>query len=93
MGKPVITTRHVEIPRIIDEILVDENDVGGLAQAIERTYHSVHLRQRLGEKDRKIAEQVFSPRNAEHMAAILSAAARHHEEPVLPKPHGMRRAA
>src|SRR5262249_8813138 len=26
-GKPVITTRHVEIPRIIKEIVVDENDV------------------------------------------------------------------
>lgn len=93
MGKPVITTRHVEIPRIIDEILVDENDVKGLAEAIDRTYRSVHLRRRLGEKDRKIAEQIFSPRNVERMAAILSAAAQRHKEPMLPKPHSMRRAA
>ncbi len=92
MGKPVITTRHVEIPRIVDEILVDENDVQGLAQAIERTYQSAHLRQRLGEKNRRIAEQVFSPRNAERMAALLSGAAEHQDTRV-PQPHGMRREA
>ncbi len=92
MGKPVITTRHVEIPRIVDEILVDENDVQGLAQAIERTYQSVHLRQRLGEKGRRIAEQVFSPRNAERMAALLSGAAERQDTRV-PQPHSMRREA
>ena len=31
-GKPVVTTRHVEIPRIVEQILVDENDVDGLAE-------------------------------------------------------------
>lgn len=70
-GKPVITTRHVEIPRIIPEILVDENDVQGLAQAIEQSYQSVSLRRRLGEQNREIAETVFSPRNAGQTAALL----------------------
>ena len=39
-GKPVVTTRHVEIPRIIEQILVDENDVHGLAEALEQVYQS-----------------------------------------------------
>lgn len=70
-GKPVITTRHVEIPRIIPEIIVEENDVTGLANAIEQAYQSSALRQRLGEQNRKIAESVFSSNNAGKTAALL----------------------
>jgi colanic acid/amylovoran biosynthesis glycosyltransferase len=70
-GKPVITSRHVEIPRIIDEIIVAENDVQGLAQAIQQVYQSTALRHKLGEKNRKIAEELFSTRNAERTAGIL----------------------
>jgi glycosyltransferase involved in cell wall biosynthesis len=70
-GKPVITTRHVEIPRIVPEILVDENDPEGLAQAIRQVYESKALRQRLGGQNRKIAETLFSLRNAEQTAKIL----------------------
>jgi len=70
-GKPVITTRHVEIPRIVPEVLVDENDVEGLAQAIRQLYQSKALRQSLGEKNRQIAEALFTTRNAERTAKIL----------------------
>jgi colanic acid/amylovoran biosynthesis glycosyltransferase len=70
-GKPVITTRHVEIPRIIHEVLVDENDVEGLAQAIERLRRSAPLRAKLGEENRKIAENVFPARNAVKTAELL----------------------
>jgi glycosyltransferase involved in cell wall biosynthesis len=70
-GKPVISTRHVEIPRILDEIVVDENDVHGLAEAIWQVYRSEPLRRRLGEKNRRIAEQTFSTRNARKTAGIL----------------------
>lgn len=71
LGKPVITTRHVEIPRILKEVLVDENDVQGLAQAIQQLYHSASLRQSLGEQNRRLAEEVFSPDNARRSARIL----------------------
>jgi colanic acid/amylovoran biosynthesis glycosyltransferase len=74
-GKPVVTTRHVEIPRVIKEIVVDENDVEGLAEAIRQVYTSQELRQRLGEQNRAIAVERFSPRNTERTAAILRAAA------------------
>jgi glycosyltransferase involved in cell wall biosynthesis len=75
-GKPVITTRHVEIPRILDELLVDENDVDGIARAIEEVYRSAALRERLGLKNRELAERVFSERNASETACILARVAR-----------------
>ncbi len=71
-GKPVITTRHVEIPRILDEVLVDENDVSGLARAIDLLYRSPELRRRLGEKNRRLAEELFSTRNAAKTGRVLS---------------------
>jgi len=71
-GKPVITTRHVEIPRIVPEILVDENDVEGLAKAIESVYQSEPLRRRLASQNRAIAERLFSLKNAERTADILA---------------------
>jgi colanic acid/amylovoran biosynthesis glycosyltransferase len=75
IGKPVITTRHVEIPRIIKEIVVDENDIDGLAQAIEKVYQSAELRQNLGRQNRELAQRHFSPRNADKTARILHALA------------------
>jgi glycosyltransferase involved in cell wall biosynthesis len=74
-GKPVISTRHVEIPRIVDEILVPEGDVGQLAQAIERVYRSASLREKLGHSNRKIAERLFSPKNAGRTVQVLRAVA------------------
>lgn len=71
-GKPVISTRHVEIPRILDEILVDEKDPEGLARAIDYLYRSPEERAHLGAKNRRIAEERFSLRNTDQTAAILS---------------------
>ncbi len=62
-GRPVITTRHVEIPRIIPEIIVDENDIDGLARAISQVYNSESLCRRLGKQNRQIAIDTFSQRN------------------------------
>jgi len=70
-GKPVITTRHVEIPLIIPEVLVDENDVQGLADAITHMIESGSLRTRLGEQNRRLAEQHFSKRNSRRTATLL----------------------
>lgn len=71
-GKPVITTRHVEIPRIVPEMIVEENDVHGLAEAICTLYLSKNLRQSQGETNRKIAERYFSSDNARETAHILA---------------------
>jgi colanic acid/amylovoran biosynthesis glycosyltransferase len=71
-GKPVISTRHAEIPRIIPEIIVDENDVDGLAQAINQMLQSAPLRRRLAIQNRQIAQTVFSPQNAIRTARLIS---------------------
>lgn len=71
MGKPVISTHHVEIPRVLDEVLVPENDPEALAQAIERVLGDSSLRERLGEKNRRIAEELFSLRNPARTASIF----------------------
>jgi len=70
-GKPVITTMHVEIPRIIKQIVVAENDVQGLVDAIRQVYSSSSLRHQLGVANRRIAEQVFSLQNAAKAVALL----------------------
>jgi colanic acid/amylovoran biosynthesis glycosyltransferase len=84
LGKPVVTTRHVEIPRIIDEIVVDENDVQGLAQAIQKVYESTPLRHRLGAKNRKLAEEYFSSRNADRTVKILRSLGEQYEKSDVP---------
>lgn len=71
-GKPVITTRHVEIPRVVPEVLVNENDVDGLADAIRKLYGSRELLKTLGERNRTIAEKLFSLSNAEASAHLLN---------------------
>ena len=64
-GKPVITSRHVEIPRVINEILIEENDISGLAKALKSVYQSKALRDRLGKENRLVAENLFSTKNAD----------------------------
>jgi len=70
-GKPIITTRHVEIPRIVPEIIVEENDVHGLAEGIRKLYLSKELRLSQGITNRSIAEKLFSIQNAKVTAGIL----------------------
>ena len=70
--KPVITTRHVEIPRIIREIVVEENDVAGVAAAIEQVCESEALRLESGARNREIAEQFFSAGNVKTTVRIFS---------------------
>lgn len=58
--KPVISTRHAGIPELVPEILVDENDVDGLADAIVRLVDDPALRRELGERNYRIIKQDFS---------------------------------
>lgn len=71
-GKPVVTTHHVEIPRIVEQIIVAENDVAGLAAALERVYASSELRTRMGERNRELAEQHFASQNIERTFELLA---------------------
>ena len=70
-GKPVISTRHVEIPNVIQRVLVDEKDVKGLAQALLQVYHSPQLRAELSQESRQTAIDYFSATNVDQTAAIF----------------------
>lgn len=70
-SKPVVTTRHAGIPEVVEAILVDENDVEQLARALNEVCSSVDLRRRLGNRNREIAERMFSASNIEQLEEIL----------------------
>ena len=70
-GKPVVSTFHAGIPEAIDEILVEENNVIQLAEALSRVCDSVELRRRLGDRNRVEAEQMFSLANNDKLESIL----------------------
>lgn len=64
-GKPVVSTRHVAIPEVLDQLLVEEKDVAGLADAIQTAYESETLRDELGRQNRELAVKHFAPTNVE----------------------------
>ena len=75
-GKPVVTTHHTEIPRVVEQIVVKENDAHELAQALQQVYHSATLRRELGLRSRELAEEHFSNRNvADRLSLFRSIAA------------------
>lgn len=78
-GKPVVSTRHAGIPEALDAILVEENNVEQLAEALQQVCDSVELRRRLGEQNRKRAEAMYSPANTDKLIKILSTYARPHD--------------
>jgi glycosyltransferase involved in cell wall biosynthesis len=70
-GKPVVTTRHAGIPEAVDALLVEENNVEQLAEALNQACDSAELRHQLGVKNRQVAEQMFSPANSDRLERIL----------------------
>jgi glycosyltransferase involved in cell wall biosynthesis len=74
-GKPVVSTRHAGIPEAVDEIIVDENDVDQLEDALRRVLESSELRRELGTRNRQRAEEMFSPQNNEDLVDALRRAA------------------
>jgi len=58
-GKPVISTHHVGIPELVEEILVPENDPAALADAIARLADDPALRRAQGERNRAIVTGQF----------------------------------
>ena len=69
--KPVISTRHAGIPELVDDILVDENDVEGLAEAIERLTDDPDLRRESGKRNREIIERRYSTKNVTRLQELF----------------------
>ncbi len=70
-GKPVISTRHAGIPELVPDILVDENDVAGLAQALAYLADHPQVRQEMGLRNRQIVTQDYGVANAAQMGKLF----------------------
>jgi glycosyltransferase involved in cell wall biosynthesis len=75
-SKPVISTRHAGIPEAIDHMLVEENHVEQLAEALRLACNSAELRRRLGDRNRSVAEHLFSHANNDKLEDILKQCSR-----------------
>lgn len=71
-GKPVISTRHAEIPNVLDEVLIDEGDVDGLVAAIKYLRDDREARERIGAANRRKAERLFTFDNIRVTSEALS---------------------
>ncbi len=63
-GKPVISTRLAGIPELVEQILVEEGDVEGLARAIRCLVDDPALRHSLGDRNKVIVSDRYSKQNA-----------------------------
>jgi glycosyltransferase involved in cell wall biosynthesis len=70
--KPIVATRHTGIPELVPDILVDENDVTGLAAAIARLADDPALRESMGKRNRMIVENDYSNANVLQLLAELT---------------------
>lgn len=70
--KPVISTRHAGIPELVPEVLVDENDVDGLADAIAYLADNPKLRAELGERNHEIIKRNFSEAAVLELKTVFS---------------------
>lgn len=60
-GKPVVSTHHVGIPELVQKgLLVEENDVDALAEAIACLADNSQLRRELGDKNHDLIKREFS---------------------------------
>jgi rhamnosyl/mannosyltransferase len=69
--RAVIATRHAGIPEYVEEMLVNEDDVDGLARALAFLADHPEAREAQGKRNRKIVEERFSQRNVEDLIAVF----------------------
>lgn len=74
--KPVISTRHAGIPELLPEILVEENDVDGLAKAIAFLADNPEVRKEMGERNYRIIKRDFSDAAVLELKSIFASADR-----------------
>lgn len=71
-AKPVISTRHAGIPELVPEILVEENDVAGIARALTYLADHPQARQEMGLRNRQIVEREYSVANVTEMRDLFA---------------------
>jgi colanic acid/amylovoran biosynthesis glycosyltransferase len=66
-GKPVIATRLGGIPELVEEVLVEESDIKGLAQAIRWLSDNPDVRRSSGARNQEIVGKRYSRQNLVNM--------------------------
>lgn len=69
--KPIVSTYHTGIPELVPDILVQENDFKGLAEAIAKLADDPTLRYEMGKRNRKIIENDYSNLNVKKLIDAL----------------------
>ena len=72
-AKPVISTRHAGIPELVPDILVSEDDVTGLAEALAFLADRPQTREAMGRRNRQIVLREYSTANVDSMHKLLTA--------------------
>ena len=62
-GKPVISTKHAGIPELVEDLLVEENNVGQLKEAIEYMLDHPEEWAQQGGKNKRMVETYYSKEN------------------------------
>ncbi len=70
-AKPIVATRHAGIPEAVDSFLVEENNVSQLTEALRHACESSSQWSTLGNRNREIAEAMFSARNNDLLEELL----------------------
>ena len=70
-GKPIVSTIHAGIPEAVDKVLVPENDVEALTEALGGVLDEPDAWPAMGTHNRARAEVMFSPNNNADLAAAL----------------------
>lgn len=69
--RPLISTRHAGIPELVPDILIEENDSEGLANAIARLADNPEMRKSMGKRNRSIVEDRYSKRNVQQLRELF----------------------
>jgi len=70
-AKPIVSTRHAGIPEAIETYLVDENNVEQLTEALRHVCDSPGRWEELGNRNRAVAEAMFSDANNDRLEQML----------------------
>jgi glycosyltransferase involved in cell wall biosynthesis len=75
--RPIISTRHAGIPEYVQDALVEEDDVEGLANAILYLVDHPEIRKQQGALNRAIVLEKFSKENLKKLAMALETKSEH----------------
>ena len=70
-AKPVISTKHVGIPELVDKELVDEKNIPALTKAIDKLSKNKKLRNIQGINNRKIVKNKYSKKNIQRLVKLF----------------------